>query len=66
VLYRAKLVYPALKTWLLALSSERSVHHWRPELLLQEWPDGAERAAADPVMAWKVQNLKTLLERETN
>ncbi|KAF0208230.1 MAG: hypothetical protein FD171_1066 [Actinobacteria bacterium] len=34
---------------------------YRPDLLFANWPDVAGRAAADPVMAWKVQNLRTLL-----
>lgn len=31
---------------------------YRPDLLLARWPQVLERAAADPVMAWKVQNLR--------
>ena len=31
---------------------------YRPELLLSEWPDVLDRARQDPVMAWKVQNLR--------
>lgn len=34
---------------------EHAVH--APELLLASWPAALERAAADPVMAWKVRNL---------
>ncbi len=30
---------------------------YAPELLLVSWPEALERAAADPVMAWKVRNL---------
>ncbi len=30
----------------------------RPELLLSDWPDVLERALIDPVMRWKVRNLK--------
>jgi len=30
----------------------------RPELLLSEWPAVLERALVDPVMRWKVRNLK--------
>ena len=30
----------------------------RPELLLSAWPDVLERALVDPVMQWKVSNLK--------
>ena len=30
----------------------------RPELLLSAWPDVLERALTDPVMQWKVRNLK--------
>lgn len=34
---------------------------YSPDLLFADWPDVARRAALDPVMAWKVQNLRTLL-----
>lgn len=34
---------------------------YRPDLLFAEWPDVAARAAVDPVMTWKVQNLRALL-----
>ena len=30
---------------------------YRPELLFAAWPDVLERAAMDPVMAWKIRNL---------
>jgi hypothetical protein len=29
-----------------------------PELLFSAWPDTLDRARRDPVMAWKVQNLR--------
>jgi len=35
---------------------------YRPELLLGAWPDVPARAAIDPVMAWKVLNLRKRLE----
>lgn len=31
---------------------------YRPELLFSAWPDVLERALLDPVMQWKVQNLR--------
>lgn len=31
---------------------------YAPELLLAPWPEVLERAAGDPVMAWKVRNLR--------
>jgi hypothetical protein len=31
---------------------------YRPELLLRRWPDVLERARLDPVMEWKVLNLR--------
>jgi hypothetical protein len=33
-----------------------------PELLFGAWPDVAERARISPVVAWKVQNLRRLIE----
>jgi hypothetical protein len=38
------------------LLDEESIY--RPELLLSAWPDVLERALLDPVMQWKVRNLK--------
>ena len=35
---------------------------YRPSLLLADWPDILARAEADPVMEWKVQNLRKRLE----
>ena len=35
---------------------------YRPELLLATYPDVLNRASLDPVMAWKVQNLRRRLE----
>lgn len=40
----------------LRLLEEESVY--RPELLFSSWPDVLERAKLDPVMQWKVQNLR--------
>ena len=40
----------------LRLLEEESVY--RPELLFSSWPDVLERARLDPVMQWKVQNLR--------
>ena len=40
----------------------RNSADYQPVTLFSRWPDVAERAAIDPVMAWKVQNLRTLLE----
>jgi hypothetical protein len=37
-------------------------NEFRPELLFSAWPDVGKRAFLDPVMAWKVRNLK---KRET-
>lgn len=34
---------------------------YRPDILFADWPDVAARAAVDPVMAWKVTNLRRLL-----
>ena len=35
---------------------------YKPELLLSAWPDVLMRARQDPVMAWKVQNLRRRIE----
>lgn len=35
---------------------------YAPELLFVSWPEALERAATDPVMAWKVKNLRVRLE----
>lgn len=40
----------------MTLLDERAEH--RPELLFADWPETLERARRDPVMAWKVRNLR--------
>jgi len=35
---------------------------YAPELLLASWPEVLERAEADPVMAWKVRNLRVRID----
>ena len=37
---------------------------YRPDILFSDWPDVAAQAAVDPVMAWKIRNLRTLLGLE--
>lgn len=62
----------AVRRWLSPLSSlvDAEVEYFRrldeealyaPELLLAPWPEALERAAGDPVMAWKVRNLSVRL-----
>ncbi|MCZ7663095.1 MAG: nucleotidyl transferase AbiEii/AbiGii toxin family protein [Thermoleophilia bacterium] len=63
----------AVARWLSPLSSSSEAERefmrllgedavYRPVLLLAEYPGVLERASMDPVMAWKVQNLRQRLE----